>query len=218
MEEVAISPIIELPGVWSTNWRTIVPKKFLHSCKNFRPYNKLPNLGIQQRNWESPGNLALKVSQQDLITELSQDVCTPKPRRKEQWPQKRVKQTCLCVFWSLQWRLCLQWPVTGSGTQTAAILGDVACWYKSFWRRSPLSLPWFGLRSSYMEGTQSHPPAANWIKDLLSMALLTRTRFSFPYTQLLPSGRLHKPLILIHQSPDRMCEAVTANAMTVSLD
>ena len=47
MEEVAISPTIELPGVWSTNWRTIVPKKFLHSCKSFRPHNKLPNLGIQ---------------------------------------------------------------------------------------------------------------------------------------------------------------------------
>ena len=49
------------------------------------------------------------------------------------------------------------------------------------------------------QGTQLHPSAENWIKNLLSMALPTRTRPSFPYSQSFPSGNFHKPLILIHQ-------------------
>ena len=35
------------------------------------------------------------------------------------------------------------------------------------------------------------------------MTLPTRVRSSFPHSQSLPSGRLHKPLILIHQWEDR---------------
>ena len=37
------------------------------------------------------------------------------------------------------------------------------------------------------EGTQLHPSAENWIKDLLSMALPIRTRPSFPVSESLPS-------------------------------
>ena len=51
----------EPPAGRSTNWRTITPKKFSHCCENSRPHNRLPNLGIQRRDWESPGNLTLKV-------------------------------------------------------------------------------------------------------------------------------------------------------------
>ena len=35
------------------------------------------------------------------------------------------------------------------------------------------------------------------------MALSTKARLSFPHSQFLPSGNLHKPLILIHQRTDR---------------
>ena len=56
----------------------------------------------------------------------------------------------------------------------------------------PLSLPWFGLRPNYREGTQPHSSAENWIKDLLNMALPIRTRPSFPLSQSLPSGSFHK--------------------------
>ena len=62
-----------------------------------------------------------------------------------------------------------QWPAMGSGTLTE-VLGGAACWHKSFWRRSPLSLPQFGLRPNNREGTQSHSSAENGIKELLSMA------------------------------------------------
>ena len=45
---------------------------------------------------------------------------------------------------------------------------------------------------------QPCPSTENWIKDLLSMAPLIRTRPNFPHSQSLQSGSFHKPLILIH--------------------
>ena len=51
----------------------------------------------------------------------------------------------------------------------------------------------------------------NWINDLLSMAPPIRTRPSFLLSQSLPSGRFHKPLILIHQRADRMKTTITEN-------
>ena len=62
LEEVTISPTIESQGGWATNWRPITPKKFLHCFDSSRAHNRLPILGIQQRDWQSPGNLTLKVS------------------------------------------------------------------------------------------------------------------------------------------------------------
>ena len=62
LEEVTISHTIEPPGGQSTNWRTIIPNKFSHCCKSSRPHNRLHNLRIQQKDWESSGNLTLKVS------------------------------------------------------------------------------------------------------------------------------------------------------------
>ena len=86
--------------------------------------------------------------------------------------------------------------------------------HKSCWRRQPLpSLPppWFGLKQNNREGTQPCPSTENWIKDLLSMAPPVRTRPSFPHSQSLPSGSFHKPLILIHQTADRMKTTITEN-------
>ena len=68
-----------------------------------------------------------------------------------------------------------------------------------------------GLRSNNREGTQPHLSTKNWIKDLLTMALPIRTRPSFSLSQSLPSGSLHKPLILIHQSADRTKTTITEN-------
>jgi len=53
------------------------------------------------------------------------------------------------------------------------------------------------------EGAQPHPSADNRIKVFLGMALPTRARPSFSHHQSLPSGRLHKPLSLLHQRADR---------------
>ena len=61
-EAQCVSPTIEVPGKQATNWRTIISKKFSHYCERSRAHNRFPNLGIQQRDRESPGNLTLKVS------------------------------------------------------------------------------------------------------------------------------------------------------------
>ena len=45
-----------------TIWRTITSKKFSHCSESSRVHNRFPNLGIQQRDWEPPGNLTLKDS------------------------------------------------------------------------------------------------------------------------------------------------------------
>ena len=63
----------------------------------------------------------------------------------------------------------LSWPYMTTGKTTAVIHGA-------------LFHVWF-----YREGTQPHPLAENWIKGLLSKALPTRARPSFPYSQSLPS-------------------------------
>ena len=52
LEEVAIRATIELLSPWPTNWRTILPKKFLHYCKSSRAHNRFPNL---RKDWEAPG-------------------------------------------------------------------------------------------------------------------------------------------------------------------
>ena len=85
------------------------------------------------------------------------------------------------------------------------ILVNFLCLWFSFWRlwdyRSE-DLVASGQATS-REGAQLHPSADKYIKDSLSMALPTRARPSFPHSQSLPSGSLHKPLILIHQMADR---------------
>ena len=43
----------------------------------------------------------------------------------------------------------------------------------------------------------------NWIKYLLILASPIKARPSFPHSQSLPSGRFHKPLILISQRKGR---------------
>ena len=61
------------------------------------------------------------------------------------------------------------------------------------------------------EGTQLHSSRENWIKDLLSMALLLRTRHRFLQSQSLSSGSFHKSLIFIQQRADKMKITITEN-------
>ena len=104
----------------------------------------------------------------------------------------------------------------GDAWVSGGLLQDRRHWVQhgTFWRGSPLSSlppPQFGLRSSNREGTQPHLSIENWIKDLQSMALPIRTRPSFLLSQSLPSGSFQKPLILLHQSANRMKTTITEN-------
>ena len=99
-------------------------------------------------------------------------------------------------------------PAAGLGAVSLAVhawdlLKEVAIIFITF------SIVWPQVNSR--EGTQPHPSAGNWIKDLLSMALPIRTRASFPLSQSLLSGSFHKPLILLHQRADRLKTTVTEN-------
>ena len=76
------------------------------------------------------------------------------------------------------------------------------------WLQSPCTV-WPQVNNR--EGTQLHPSTENWIKDLLSMAPPIRTRPSFPLSQSLLSGSIHKPLSLFHQRVDRLKATITEN-------
>ena len=57
-----VSPTTKPLSRQPTNWRTIIPKKFLHCCKSSRAYNRFLSLGIRQRDWELSGNLTFKAN------------------------------------------------------------------------------------------------------------------------------------------------------------
>ena len=79
--------------------------------------------------------------------------------RKEQWPHKRLRQTYLCECLGVSGRgMGWQWPASGSGSLTTAVLGGVGCWYKPFWRRSTLlPLPRHCLASGETAGREHSP-------------------------------------------------------------
>ena len=84
-------------------------------------------------------------------------LCTPGPRRKEQWPHKRLSQTCLWVSRSLWWRC-------GSAVACCRVRGTDyngpgSHRHKSFWKRALQPLPHqsFGVRPNHRERTQPHP-------------------------------------------------------------
>ena len=146
LEEVAISPIIELPGWRSTNWRTIIPKQFSHCCEGSRPHNRLPKLGSQQRDWESPQNLTLKVSGiwlQNFHRTGDKETLGRTKLCVHYNPGERSSDPIeldLPVSGSLQQRHRSIVHGSGSGSLAAAFLGDMVCWHKSSWRRLPLGL------------------------------------------------------------------------------
>ena len=98
------------------------------------------------------------------------------------------------------------WPAAGLGALSAAVCaGDIL-------KAVPFitsTIVWPQVNS--MGGIQLLPSTGNWIKNLLSMAPPIRTRPNFPLSQSLPSGSLHKPLILLFQRTDRLKTTITEN-------
>ena len=151
-----------------------------------RTHNRFPNLEIWQKDWELPGK--------QMFGGNNKILCTWGPRRKEQWPHKRLSQTRLWESGDLWQRYGLAVDCCGvRGTDYNSPGRAVACWRKSSWRRIPLlplPLPESGLGPNYREGTQPHTAAEKWIKDLLSMALPIK-QDQFTYSQpVLPTSKL----------------------------
>ena len=50
------------PTGWQPTNRSMTPEKLPHCRTGREPRARLPSLGVRQRDWESPGNLALQAS------------------------------------------------------------------------------------------------------------------------------------------------------------
>ena len=93
------------------------------------------------------------------------------------------------------------WPAAGLGALSVAVhTWDLLREVTIIFITSTIVWPQVNNR----EGTQLHPSTENWIKDLLSMAPPIRTRPSIPFSQSIPSGNFHRPLILLHRRTERL--------------
>ena len=142
---VAISVTIELPSRWPTNWRTIIPKKFSHFCKNSRAQIDFPAWRFWQRDWEPLGNLTLKTSgiwlqnfhstgKMTFGRHKQSLVCT----RTQDKGAVTLQETEAGLPVSVQKSLVEVW--VKSGALNTTVLGASVCWHKSFCRRLPLPL------------------------------------------------------------------------------
>ena len=112
-----VSPTIEPPSRQLTNWRTIkqLYQRSSHTVvKVLGPTTDFPTwessketenpqgiwfwrpVGFDYRTYTGLGKQTLGGHNKTL--------CAPGPRRKEQWPHKRMSQTCLWVSRRFQWR------------------------------------------------------------------------------------------------------------------
>ena len=136
--------------------------------------------------------------QWDLITELIHEwgkrllegtkktLCTPGPRRKEQWPYKRLSQTCLWVSRSL-WHgtvvVCCRVGALSVAVHAQDVLKEVAIIFITstiVWPQVKWALP---INRKLDERFTEH-------------GLTHQNKTQFP-AQSLPSGSFHKPLILL---------------------
>ena len=101
-----VSPTVKLLSRRPTNQRTIIPKKFSHCCESSRPHTDFPTWG-SGKGTESPRGIWLwrpvgfeYTTSTGLGKEklTNKTLCAPGPRRREQWPHKRLSQICLWVF------------------------------------------------------------------------------------------------------------------------
>ena len=136
-------------------------------------------MGFDYRTSAGLGKRTLRGHKQNLVCNRTQEKGAVTSQKTE--PNLPV---------SVQESLAEAWVASGLpqgwGTEYNSPGSYRVCCHKSFWRRP-----------NYKEGTQPHPSAENWIKDLLSMALPIRARPGYPHSQCLPSGSFHK--LLIHQ-------------------
>ena len=103
--------------------------------------------------------------------------CAPGPGIKEQWPHRRLTQTCPWVSRSVWWGRGQRGLLRGRGTGSSS-----ASW--GLWKEVAISSTRVWPQVKHREGTQPRPSTENWIKDLLSMAPPIRTRPSFPSVSL----------------------------------
>ena len=159
-EAWGVSPIIEPLSRKSTNWRTIITKKFSHCCKSSRACNRFPNLGIWQRAWEPLGNLTLKtsgISLQNFHRTGKTDSWRPQTKHcVHQDSGEKSSDTTRDLPVSV-WE-SPEAPWVDSGLLWGQGQWVQQSWHKSFWRRSPLPpLPYHSLVSGQTTGKEHSP-------------------------------------------------------------
>ena len=201
---------------WPKDWRTIIPKKFPHCWESSRTHNRFPNLRIKRRGWEPRGiwlwssvgfdyRTSIGLGKQKLLEVTNKTLCTPGLRKKEQWPHKRLSQTCLWVFGSL-WQRCGS-TAACFGVRDIDCLGPVRTSISPF--RWGCHYPYHTLASSQTAG-RDHRPIHQQKSGL-------KIYWAWPcppeYDPVFPTASLshHKPLILIYQRAERMKTTITEN-------
>ena len=143
-----------------------------------------------------------------LLEGTNKIMWAPGPRRKQQWPHKRLTQTCLCVSRSLWQRhgLAMVWCRIGSTECNSACMGpfEGAHHYLHYLYSSLVSGQTTGREHSlaYQQKTGS---------KIYWAGPTHQNKTQFPHSQSLPSGNFHKPLILVHQREERMKTTTTEN-------
>ena len=165
----------------SQKLRTVITKKFSNCWEGSELHTRFPNRGIQQSDWESPGNLTQKArgiwlqdfrglrDTETLVLEgTNKTLCAPRLREKEQWFHRRLKQNYLLALEGFLWWCAL----AGAHHRDGALEGSGQEWpplCKPSWK-----LPITDHRVHQLKGRLRHKNyqgGDNWIKALLSKAL-----------------------------------------------
>ena len=142
-----------------------------------------------------------------LLEDTNKILCATGFGRKEQWPHKRLTQTCSWVSRSLKWKLgsamacCRAGGSEGSSAWMGPAEGGHHCLHYLHHSSAP----------GQAAGREHSPAHQQKIKDLLTMFPPTRKRPSFHLSQSLPSGSFHETLILLHQKADKKKNTVKGN-------
>ena len=189
--------------VHSLKWRST------HWSEGSEPHIRLLNLGVQQQEEESPKNQTLRPAGFDCRTwtrlgetetphlEVTHKVvCTPGPRRKEQWPHRRLNQTYLLVLEGLLQRQGVAVAHHGDKNTGSRSSGK----YSSALPESTISPTKEHVSSSAGLPKAKQPTGRELITThqqtsglKFYWALPTRATPSSTHYQSLPSGSLHKP-------------------------
>ena len=107
LEDVTISPTIEPPSTQPTDWSTIIPRSSRNVLKFLGPTTDFPTRGSSKRTENPQGIWPWRPLGFDyrtstglghgLLEGTNKTLWETGPRGKEQWPHKRLSQTCLWV-------------------------------------------------------------------------------------------------------------------------
>ena len=107
--------------------KNLQPRICYPAASSFRLEGKTKNLSDKQKTKDFSNRTG-----ETLLEGTNKTLGAPGPRRKEQWPHKRLTQTCLWVSRSLRHDVGQRWPAAGSGHW------GQQCLRGTLWRTKPI--------------------------------------------------------------------------------